>query len=122
MERQGLVRGVRVPVDEQGGLVEQNMEIVPRQYVPPMGGIRTLTGSVIWAVTTQLSEGRLLYRNVITTEQGYSNGQGPLTDYRTSEATIEGEVSAETGSLRPPIVEAYTTTRGNRVMIGFIRP
>ena len=121
MEKQGLTRAVIMPVDDAGEEITRDIRMVAPLIVPPLGGVRTLTGSVVWRVTTQLVNGQLRYRNVITSEQGFTNGQGPLTDYRRSDVTLEGAVQMSS-AMAPPIVRPYANNRGQRVMIGFLRP
>lgn len=121
MEKQGLIRGYPFQVNDDGTETLQSAELISPPPMLPTAGVRNLVGRVTWEVTTQMSDGRLRYRNLITSEQGFSNGQGPLADYRRSEVTVSGEV-AGVASNRPIVTNAYTNNRGNRMMIGFLYP
>jgi hypothetical protein len=122
MERAGLVRGYEFGVSDSGDEVVAEVEVVSPPPILPSGGVRTLVGRVVWRVTTQMNDGIVYYRNDVRSEQGFSNGQGTLADYRRTDVQLQGRVQAGGQGGRPDVVEAYTTNRGDRVMVGFLRP
>lgn len=122
MIRQGLLRPVLVPIDDQGSEQRTTVDILAPTTTPPLGiGQRILKVSVVWEITTQRQSDQMSYQAVIRSRQAYEDGVLPPTQVTQSEIRLDGIASMRPGP-RPSFSQRYTTPGGPRMLIGFVRP
>ena len=122
MARQGLIRPVTVFMDDAGSRRTTSVDIVAPVNLPPLGvGVRVLTGTVTWQITTQRSSDQFSYEAVIRTSQGFSNGIGAPTQTTSGEVSLVGVANID-NSGRPAFARRYTTPGGARMLVGIVRP
>jgi len=122
LARQGLLRRVTVPVDDQGGRNTADVDVV--QPVPPplLGtGVRVQTRNVKWRVITQRSGDQLSYEAVITEAQGFVNGISPPSQVVRNDVSLIGVANIDNEG-RPAFARTYAAPAGTRLLVGYVIP
>lgn len=122
MTRQGLIRPIVIHVDDNGGKRTDVIDMQTPATPPPLGvGVRILTGSVQWHVTTERAGNQINYQIDIRTSQGFTNGMGPPTQVTNGGANLVGVANISADGA-PAIARRYSTPGGMRMMVGVLRP
>lgn len=116
----GLVRRIRIPVDDAGNRSSYTIEVVRPVQPPVLGvGVRVQSRSVTWRATTERRGERLGYEVVVTEVQGFVNGITPPTQVAGGDVVLQGvgDVAAQ-----PTFARSYPAPAGRRIMVGFVIP